>query len=193
MPREGKARVLTEPEFNRIVRLQKTNRHAARNTALLFMSFGLGLRAKELAALSIADVLLPCNELKSTINLTSDKTKGGKQRHVYLSSTKVIPALSSYLTDKKRYSDHEPLFLSQKGGRFSPNSLQMLFARMYRDAGLDGASSHSGRRTFATRLIERGVDIKAVSRLMGHSTISMTAEYVEDNPERLKKIAEVAI
>jgi integrase/recombinase XerD len=46
------------------------------------------------------------------------------------------------------------------------------------------------RRTFATRLIERGVDIKAVSRLMGHANISMTAQYVEDNPVRLKRIAE---
>ncbi len=44
--------------------------------------------------------------------------------------------------------------------------------------------------TFATKLIERGVDIKAVFRLMGHSSISMTAQYVEDNPVRLKRIAE---
>ncbi|NOQ67629.1 MAG: tyrosine-type recombinase/integrase, partial [Desulfobacterales bacterium] len=62
--------------------------------------------------------------------------------------------------------------------------------RLYGQAKLTGCSSHSGRRTYATRLIEDGYDIKAVSRLMGHSSVAMTARYVEDNPERLKKIAE---
>lgn len=55
------------------------------------------------------------------------------------------------------------------------------------------ASSHSGRRTFATSLIERGVDIKAVSTLMGHSTVAMTARYVDDNPIRLRKVCEEVI
>jgi integrase/recombinase XerD len=59
---------------------------------------------------------------------------------------------------------------------------------MYADAKLQGASSHSGRRTFATTLIEKGMDIKAVSTLMGHSSIAMTAKYVENNPARLKQI-----
>jgi integrase/recombinase XerD len=81
------------------------------------------------------------------------------------------------------------LFRSQKGGQFSPNTLQQLFHRMYAKARLQGASSHSGRRTFATTLIEKGVDIKAVSTLMGHASIGMTARYVEDNPVRLKQIS----
>jgi len=67
--------------------------------------------------------------------------------------------------------------------------LQQLFHRIYDLARLPGASSHSGRRTFATNLIEKGVDIKAVSTLMGHSSIAMTAQYVEDNPKRLKLIS----
>ncbi|WP_211464760.1 tyrosine-type recombinase/integrase [Collimonas silvisoli] len=60
--------------------------------------------------------------------------------------------------------------------------------RMFREARLQGASSHSGRHTFATTLIEKGIDIKAVSTLMGHSSIAMTAKYVQDNPVRLKQI-----
>nr|WP_242604517.1 tyrosine-type recombinase/integrase [Legionella gresilensis] len=51
-----------------------------------------------------------------------------------------------------------------------------------------GASSHSGRRTFITKLIEQGVDIKAVSRLAGHASIVTTSIYVDDNPDRLKRI-----
>ncbi len=54
---------------------------------------------------------------------------------------------------------------------------------------MQGASSHSGRRTFATTLIEKGVDIKAVSTLMGHASTAVTGRYVEDNPVRLKQIS----
>ena len=61
----------------------------------------------------------------------------------------------------------------------------MLFKRLYRDAGIRGAKSHSGRRTFATRLIEKGFDIKSVSLLMGHRSIQTTARYIQENPLKL--------
>jgi integrase/recombinase XerD len=60
---------------------------------------------------------------------------------------------------------------------------------MYAMALAQGESSRSGRRTFATTLVEKGVDIKAVSTLMGHASLEMTARYVEDNPVRLKQIS----
>lgn len=193
MPREGKAKVLSEAEFKRMLEMLTGELHAARNTAMLYLSFGLGLRVKELAALSIVDIIDVDGHIREEINLLRRMTKGGKQRHVYLTNDQVRAALQAYLDIRRQDRRHavapgSPLFLSNKGSRFSPNSLQQVFKRLYRRAGIDGASSHSGRRTFATRLIEKGIDIKAVSRLMGHSTIAMTAEYVEDNPARLKNI-----
>jgi len=193
MPREGKAKVLSEAEFKRMLEVLAGELHATRNTAMLYLSFGLGLRVKELAALSIVDIIDVNGHLREEINLLRRMTKGGKQRHVYLTNHQVRAALQAYLNIRRQDRRHavapgSPLFLSNKGSRFSPNSLQQVFKRLYRQAGIDGASSHSGRRTFATRLIEKGIDIKAVSRLMGHSTVAMTAEYVEDNPARLKNI-----
>ena len=194
MPREGKAKVLSDVEFKRVLKNLAGEPHAARNTALLYLSFGLGLRVKEIAALSMADVTDAGGDLKEEINLLRRMTKGGKQRHVYLTSPKVQIALRVYLDERRQDPRHplapkSPLFLSNKGNRFTPNSLQQVFKRLYTQAGIEGASSHSGRRTFATRLIEKGIDIKAVSRLMGHSSVAMTAEYVEDNPTRLKTIS----
>ena len=195
MAREGKAKVLTTDELNRVIKLQASSKkHAMRNIALLYCSFALGLRAKELAALRVEDVFNTATDaLVDVIQLKSAYTKGNKQRDAYLSNMKLRKAISDYLGERKPYSANEPLFLSQKRGSFSPNTIQMLFARMYRQAGIEGASSHTGRRTFATRLIEQGADIKAVSTLMGHSSISMTAEYVENNPSRLSKLAMLAI
>ena len=195
MSREGKAKVLNPNQFKHVVAVANTRPHTKRNIALLYMSFGLGLRAKEMASLRVNDVLGSDGQLLDEINLKRKMTKGDKQRHVYLTNKKVRNALTEYLNKRKKDTGFNPegiLFQSQKG-QFSPNSLQQLFHRMFKQAGLQGCSSHSGRRTFATRLIEDGKDIKAVSMLMGHASIAMTARYVEDNPERLKKIAAEAI
>ncbi|KVW05808.1 hypothetical protein WK91_34530 [Burkholderia cepacia] len=192
--REGQAKVLSESEFRRVVNVVKKEAHAKRNIALLYCSFGLGLRAKELASLRIRHVLNDDGKLMDEINLDGSMTKGGKQRHAYLTNPKVADAIRVYLDERREvegilFNYDAPLFRSQKGGQFTPNTLQQLFQRMYSRARLQGASSHSGRRTFATTLIEKGVDIKAVSTLMGHASIAMTARYVEDNPVRLKQIS----
>jgi len=191
--REGQAKVLSDAEFRRVVNMVKKKTHAKRNIALLYCSFGLGLRAKEMAALKVKHVLGADGALLEEINLESHMTKGRKQRYVYLTNSRVVDAFSEYLTDRQKregilFNVEAPLFPSQKGNGFSPNTLQQLFRRMYHAVRLQGASSHSGRRTFATTLIEKGIDIKAVSTLMGHSSIAMTAQYVEDNPVRLKQI-----
>ncbi|MCR5881543.1 tyrosine-type recombinase/integrase [Rhizobacter sp. J219] len=195
MKQERKAPVLTQSQFKQVIAAARANDQAERNVALLYFSVALGLRAKEMSQLQIGDVLSPDGAMKDEVLLTRATTKGGKQRLVYLSNRDVRKALGAYL-DHRRKSEptslhpKAPLFRSRKGGGFTPNTMQMLFKRMYRAAGLDGASSHSGRRTFATSLIERGVDIKAVSTLMGHSTVAMTARYVEDNPIRLRRVCE---
>lgn len=195
MALEKKAPVLTDTQFRRVVAVVRSSVYAKRNLALLHVSFNLGLRAKEMAALLVRDVLAPSAELKDEVLLTKATTKGGKQRLIYLSNKDVRRTLAEYIKDRsihegKQPHPNSPLFKSQKGSSFSPNTMQMLFKKMFILAGIDGASSHSGRRTFATALIERGVDIKAVSSLMGHSTVAMTAHYVEDNPARLRKICE---
>lgn len=198
MPREGKAKVLTEAELKRVIRVAAGGSSPLRDEALLTLSFGLGLRVKELASLDIQDVLASSGHLREEVRLKKHQTKGGTPRHCYLTNPKVKKALLAYLEDRRDregmcFNREAPLFKSSRGLRFSPNSLQQVFHRLYRVAGLEGASSHSGRRTFATRLIERGVDIKAVSSLMGHASIAMTAHYVQDNPERLKLISEHAL
>lgn len=194
MGSEKKAPVLTMGQFKAVVATAHTQGQGARNVALLFFSVALGLRAKELSKLLVRDVLSPDGLIKEEILLTRTTTKGGKQRLIYLSNREVRRAIRFYIQERMDkegiLNPKSALFLSRKGGGFSPNTMQMLFKRLYRQAGIEAASSHSGRRTFATSLIEKGVDIKAVSTLMGHSSIAMTARYVDDNPIKLKRVCE---
>ncbi|MGQ3890022.1 tyrosine-type recombinase/integrase [Legionella sp. CNM-1927-20] len=190
MAREGKAKVLTDAEFRRLLAVAKDSTFAIRNVAMIYCSFGLGLRAKEIASLTVADVADSHYRLLDEICLKRSMTKGEKQRYAYLSNKKLREALQTYLNQLKTNNmvRHKPFFQTQRRSRFTPNTLQKWFRKMYDKAGIIGASSHSGRRTFITRLIEQGVDIKAVSRLAGHASIVTTSIYVDDNPNRLKRI-----
>ena len=195
MAHQKRAAVLTEAEFARVLSVAKDTKHGTRNVALLYLSFALGLRAKEMATLKVRDVVTEAGVIRHEVMLTSAHTKGGKQRLVYLANKHARKSLADYLsvrsgTERVKPPPNAPLFRSGKGGAFTPNTMQMLFKRLFVAAGLTDASSHSGRRTFATSLVERGVDLKAVQVLMGHAAVSMTARYVEDNPARLRRISE---
>ena len=147
------------------------------------------MRAKEIAALKIADIADDNYTLREEILLTRSMTKGEKSRAVYPANPKVAKALQNHLDTLKAIPQKYSVFVSLYKRAFSANSLQKWFSALYNKAGIKGATSHSGRRTYITNLIEKGIDIKAVSRLAGHSSIATTAIYVEDNPERLKRIS----
>lgn len=194
MPSLGKARVPTDAELKRLFGVTRAGKHAKRNAAMLAVSYRLGFRAKEIAALRIKNVLGDSGQLREECALSWPMTKGGKPRVAYLTNPFVTKALRDYLDERHEregiiFNIEAALFRSQKGGAFSPNSMQQLLRRLHDRAGIIGGRSHSGRRWFATELISKGVDLKSVSVLMGHSSIAMTAEYAEDNPQRLRRIA----
>lgn len=181
--REGQAKVLNDDELKRVYAIAGSGRKASRDALLLDFSFKLGLRVKEMAALMIEDLTDANGKVRDSFHLKADQAKGDKGRTIYLTNKKLRKNLENYLTE--RVGDrNRHLFKSQKTA-FTPNSLQMLIKRLYDRAGIKGAKSHSGRRTFATRLIEAGYDIKSVSVLMGHSNIQTTARYINENPVRL--------
>jgi len=198
MAKEGKARVLSENEFKRLLVIARDGQFPARNVAIIYCSFGLGLRAKEIASLKVSDIFDEELNVYEEANLTRSMTKGEKQRHIYIDNKKIITALSEHIRDMKKHEKscfnyRGYLFKTQRKAKFHPDVLQKWFRKLYDKAGISGASSHSGRRTFITRLIEQGADIKTVSHLAGHSSITTTAGYVETNPNTLKRVASMAV
>jgi integrase/recombinase XerD len=188
----GRAAVLSASQVRHVFRVARgRSRHAARAEAALAMSLGLGLRAKELTSLAWTDVYDSEGRVRPVLHLRAAYTKGGRTRDVFLSSPALRRVLSKYgegqwLLGARAW--HGPLFPSQKGGPMTPASMARFLKGLYREAGISGASSHSGRRTLITRLAERGIDLKAIAEIAGHSSIRTTAVYVESNPRRLARI-----
>lgn len=190
----GKARVLNGKQFRNLIRNinnpELGGSHYMRNSAILATSYYLGLRAKEIAGLKLKDLFSTNNEIMTEVRITV--TKGNKARIIYIPEPLkniLHEYLNNYLQHVKQESElRNALFPSQKGGHFSPNTIQTLISHLYKKCALEGCTSHTGRRSFATNLIENGADIKAVSSLMGHSSINITARYIEDNPNRLLKM-----
>ena len=189
---KGKAPVLSPEQFKRTIKFQKSTKYGLRNQVLLMISFYLGLRAKEMSSLIVADLVDRNGDLKEECSLKKHQTKRSKQRRFYLTNEKLKKVLVEYLETKKDRDGNldldQPLIKSQKGGAFDPNTLQQLFHQMYKCVGIE-ASSHSGRRTMATRQADRGVSIRNLQVILGHSSISSTALYISENPRILGKIS----
>lgn len=183
--KNGKAPFVSEDDFELTMNsIQGIN--AKRNRVVMMFSHFLGLRAKELASLKIGDVIDKKGKVKETIRLVAAYTKGGVYREVFLVDPTAQELLKKYIyAERSIEMSDSPLFLSQKGGAFSANTMQRMIANIYKKANVK-ASSHSGRRTFATRLIRSNVDIYSIQQLMGHSSIQTTQEYFVSDPNLLK-------
>jgi integrase/recombinase XerD len=188
----GRATVLSSAQVRHAFRVARARaRHTARAEAVLALSIGLGLRAKELAALWWADVYDEAGKVRPLVHLRAAYTKGGKTRDVFVSSPALRRALEKYGERDwlgSASASQVALFRSQKGGAMTAGSMARFLKALYAEAGIAGASSHSGRRTLITRLAERGIDLKSIAEIAGHTSIRTTAMYVEANPKRLARI-----
>ena len=126
------------------------------------------------------------------------KSKGGKTRELPIEDTGLKAALEAYLDLRIAQNPHikpsDSLILSQKNGPYSPNTLQDHMSMMLRKwAGIDRASSHSGRRTLATKLLhEQGEHIKTVQQVLGHKDASTTVIYHELPENEVRKVLKKA-
>ena len=180
------AQVLTDQQIRRVIAVATQTRHADRNVLAIQLSFLSGLRAKEIAALTIGHVVDQSNSIRDHILLTAGQTKGSSGRTVVISD-RLQKALSAYLVkyDLPSINHNKPLLPSQKGGHFSGLTMVMLFRSLFDAAGLDAAKSHSGRRTFITKLANTGINARVIQALAGHKNLQTTQRYIEINDQLL--------
>ena len=175
----AQAKTLTASELDQLLNYINTRKYAARNKSMLLLTHLAGLRVGEVACLRWSDVTTTDGQIKDEIRLLPDMTKGRHARTVFVSA-KLKSELQAYAEQAKCVDSSYPFFASQKSVKdgFSANSLSQTIALLYEGAGLEGASSHSGRRTFLTNLANKGTAIHILKTLAGHRSISTTAAYL---------------
>jgi len=248
MAKSGQARVLTSQQQANLFKVIQDHRHPEKNTAIMQISFKLGLRAQEISLLQVKEVAKLNShgtdfKLLEVMSLPAAYTKGadamkrsksqyqrrtisfdiqsfnkvvrqveklaksgadvnpedfyppvkkhrGKSRDLPMVDKKLREALIEYIQVRiykgEILKPSTPLFVTQKGGPYSPNTLQEHMALMLRDwTGIEKASSHSGRRSLITNVIHKQKkSVKIAQKIAGHVNPSTTLIY-EDPPEEV--------
>jgi tyrosine recombinase XerC len=159
-----------------------------RTGAILELFYSTGMRLSELINLNMGDVDFSQGVVKVT-------GKGSKQRIIPV-GRRALHALELYLEDRKRISrkgdqsNHGlALFVMGKGRRFYPEAvIRMVKKSIGLVSEIEKRSPHVLRHTFATHLLNRGADLRAVKELLGHESLSTTQVYTHVSTEQLKKV-----
>ena len=186
------AKILNDPEFKRLTAVVNSLRYPTRNNTIVALSFYAGLRACEIAALKVGDVYDVDGSVKDTIYLSAAQTKGQSDTTVYVNS-KLKRQLIKFarMHPRRIFHTKSALIFSAKGGGFSAQTIVNLFKRLYKLAGIDGASSHSGRRQFVTKLADQGINARLVQALARHKHLSTTQRYIEVNELQMRNAIEL--
>jgi integrase/recombinase XerC len=152
----------------------------ARDTAVLLLLYGSGLRIAEALAIVRKDAPIDGREVLRVAG------KGGKER--------LVPVLPVTRAAIVRYvalcpfplASDSPLFLGARGGRLSPRIVQLVMSRLREALGLPAtATPHALRHSFATHLLSAGADLRQIQELLGHASLSTTQVYTEVDRARL--------
>jgi integrase len=182
------AKILSPRDVNDLLIFATCTRHPVRNRVIVLFAAKAGLRAGEIAKLTWDMVLDPTGEISSVIELYDAVAKNGKGRLI-----PVHPDLRQALAAYRSLSTGTgPVVRSERGGPMTPLSIVVWFNRAFRNIGLKGCSSHSGRRTFITRaarLVHKaGGSLRDVQLLAGHRSIQTTQRYIDGDTDAQRKL-----
>ena len=185
------AKLITERDLKRALGQCSTRRHCLRDQTIIQLSYYAGLRACEIASLTVGDVYDAGGTVRSSVTLSAQQTKGSRARVFYVNQ-RLARVFANYWPVVKERDPNAPLFQTQLGTPFSANTMSQLFLSIYHSCGLEGRSSHSGRRSFITRLAEQGVAVHLLAALAGHRSIQTTQRYITVNDALLARAVELA-
>ena len=168
-------RILTVEEVELLLKHCNNLKHKC----ILMALYSGGLRRSELINLKISDIDSP----RMLIRITN--SKGNKDRNTLLSE-KLLKLLRDY------YRYHKPkywLFEGQGGGQYSATSIANILRKALKKAQIDkNATPHTLRHSFATHLLEQGINLRYIQELLGHSSIKTTEIYTHVSSKQLSKI-----
>ena len=179
-------KVLTKEQLNALLSCSNADVpewKSSRDTALIEMLYGSGLRVSEVCSIDIDSI----NDRNNTVIVMG---KGSKQRQVPVSEPSVLAVKhwlkfrnavvsNAVVSNETRYST--ALFLNARGHRLAPCDVR----RIIDQRALTPTHPHALRHTYATHLLDNGADLRAVQELLGHSDVATTQRYTQVSKERL--------
>ncbi len=182
------AKILSSADVNDLLVYASCTRRPLRNAVMVLLSAKAGLRAGEIANLTWDMVLNGGGQISGLIELADAAAKKCSGR-----SIPVHPDLAAALTAWQQIAPASPYVIaSERRGAMTPPSIVVWFNRAFKNIGLKGCSSHSGRRTFVTRAArivhKAGGSLRDVQLLAGHRSILTTQRYIDGDSDAQRKL-----
>jgi integrase len=183
-----RAKILSDTNIRTLLDFTATTRHALRNRVIVLLSVKAGLRAAEIAKLRWHMVTDSAGAIGNVIGLESRIAKKGSGRTI-----PIHRALRQALVALQMIDFGEgPVVRSERGEAMTPRSIVNWFAAAYQALGLEGCSSHSGRRTFVTKAArsvhKAGGSLRDVQMLAGHRSIQTTQAYIDGDTDAQRRL-----
>jgi integrase/recombinase XerD len=187
------AKTLSRQQVRAALHRARRGRYPQRDRVMILLSVKAGLRAGEIAKLRWSMVLDADGRLGHRIELHDSAAKKGSGRAIPLHSE----LRRNLLILRRQIGDEGAVIRSERAGQrgMRPSSVVNWFRRLYRELGLSGCSSHSGRRTFITnaaRLVfKAGGSLRDVQQLAGHRSIEQTQAYIDGSARAKRRLIEL--
>ena len=199
MAGQGKqAKVLRNGELERLLRHVAHSRYPERDRVMVLLSFKAGLRAKEIAGLTWSMVTDASGDLADCISLPNSASKGkggGRTIPLHRGLREALGALKAI--GGARVQPSLPVVYSERSKGvaakgYGANAVAVWFHTRLAECGIEGASSHSGRRTFITsaakKIVEAGGSLRDIQELAGHASLATTQRYIQGDSEAKRKV-----
>lgn len=150
-----------------------SHKHMLRDVAVIEVFFATGARVYEIS-----------NIREDSINLNTGLIrlmgKGGKERYVQISNTSILEVLKKYYDENEQAIKKSGyFFVNNRESRYTEQSIRLMLKKYTKQAGIErNITPHMFRHSFATYLIEEGVDVSCVQQILGHSSIKTTKIYI---------------
>lgn len=191
---QKQAKTLNRKQIELVYVYLGTTRNSVRNQTIFLLSVKAGLRAKEIANITWSMIVNADGKIADFIKLTNVATKSNSGRIIPINrqlKSKLIE-LNDLERNRYHYDVSSRVIQTERAIATSPQVIVNLFKGWYSDLGLNGCSSHSGRRTFITNAAKRistvGGSLRDVQFLAGHSSLQTTQRYIEGESDARVKV-----
>lgn len=187
------AKTVLPTEVDLLLQYAENRRYAERNRVIVLLSFKAGLRACEISGLRWKMVLVSDGSVGDQIVLAQGITKGGRGRTIPMHAQLREALQLLHQSQGRPITGH--VLRSERKSSLNTQSVVNWFASAYRDLGLVGCSSHSGRRTFITTsarvLAKTGGSLRDIQELAGHRALATTERYIEGDRVAQRRLIEL--